>query len=64
MIRRKGGVGVTTDSNGLYKKILFDFLKEEQQAMLSRWGYVMSNNNASTVAPTLDTDRVATKRKG
>lgn len=55
---------MTTDSNGLYKKILFDFLKEEQQAMLSRWGYVMSNNNASTVAPTLDTDKVATKRKG
>lgn len=55
---------MTTDSNGLYKKILFDFLKEEQQAMLSRWGYVVSNNSASIIAPTIDIDRAATKRKG
>ncbi|MCF0158817.1 MAG: hypothetical protein HUJ83_09935 [Veillonella sp.] len=55
---------MTTDSNGLYKKILFDFLKEEQQAMLSRWGYVVSNNSPSIIAPTIDIDRAATKRKG
>lgn len=52
------------ESPETYKKILFDFLKEEQQAMLSRWGYVVSNNSASIIAPTIDIDRAATKRKG